>query len=159
MSTEANRHSSGKSGAPKIAVQRQEIEVFTPLVLIKDGEYEVTPIRSSQSWYMSKRCDLRVEFALITGEHQGEIITGYWQVKWLDRTRFSVGPKSNFFRMFQSCFGRQDTNEFDLECLHGRTYLAEIECVVHDSKGRDLAEVNQYSRVARLLKVVDGGAQ
>ena len=57
--------------------------------------------------------------------------------------------------MYQACFGRQDSNEFDLGCLRRHIYLAEIENVVHDSKGRVLAEVNQYSRVTRLLEVVE----
>lgn len=136
-----------------------EEPTYQPLVLVPEGQYELTPVRSGQHWYMGKRADLRVEFALVSGDHPGELITGYWQVKWLNSNRFLVGPKSNFFRMYQTCFGRQITNTFDLECLHGRTYLADVESVVHDSKGRDLAEVNQYSRVARLLDVVEGEVQ
>jgi hypothetical protein len=129
---------------------------YQPLVFVEEGKYEVTPLRSFQFWYMRKRCDLRIEFALVSGDHKGELITGYWQVKkWLNDRRFSVGPKSNFFRMFQDCFGSQDTNEFDLECLHGRTYLADITNVAHDPNGHNLKKVNQYSRVARLLEVVE----
>ena len=132
-----------------------EESTYQPLVLLEEGQYQVTPFRSGQHWYMGKRADLRVEFALVSGDHQGELITGYWQVKWLNSNRFSAGPKSNFFRMYQACFGRQDNNEFDLGCLRNHIYLAEIENVVHDSKGRVLAEVNQYSRVTRLLEVVE----
>lgn len=136
-----------------------EEPTYQPLVLVPEGQYEVTPVQSYQGWYMGKRPDLRVEFALVSGDHQGKLITGYWQVKWLDDGRFSVGPKSNFFRMYQACFGEQDSNAFDLGCLGNHIYLAEVANVDQDSKRRHLAEVNQYSKVVRLLDVVEEEVQ
>ena len=136
-----------------------EEPTYEPLVLVPEGQYEVTPVRSYQGWYMGKRPDFRVQFALVSGDHQGKLLTMYRQVKWLENSRFSVGPKSDFFRDYQACFGKQDSNVFDIGCLGNHIYLAEVENSKKDSKGRHLAEVNQYSKVVMLLDVVEEKVQ
>ncbi len=50
-----------------------EESTYQPLVLLKEGQYQVTPVGSSQHWYMGKRADLRVEFARVSGDNQGEV--------------------------------------------------------------------------------------
>ena len=132
---------------------RDEIESLRP-VLVHEGEYPVI-FRVWKKLWLFRRPGLFMFFE-IAEEHgcSGTLLPAYYRVTW-NGEQFSAGWKSYFCRDYQQCFGAVDRNDhFDISEFEGLIILAEVREVTHDQEKRPLGEVNQYSRIGRLLKVI-----
>ena len=75
-------------------------------------------------------------------------------MKW-EGEKIVAGPHSKFCRGYQNCFGRvPNTDQFKISMFEDKIILAEVYTVREDKAKRSLAEVNQYSQIDELLKVI-----
>ena len=125
-----------------------------PLVLIPEGEYQVVLKHWKKFWHFGRN-DLVMLFEIVDqGNYFGKFLPKYYQVKW-DGEQIVAGWKSDFCRDYQQCFGAVErTDQFEIRKFEDLVLLAEVREVTHDQEKRPLAEVNQYSRIGQLLKVI-----
>ena len=125
-----------------------------PLVLIPEGEYQVVLKHWKKFWHFGRN-DLVMLFEIVDqGDYFGKFLHRYYQVKW-EGEKIVAGPHSNFFRDYQNCFGRvPNTDQFKISMFEDKIILAEVYTVREDKAKRPLAEVNQYSQIDELLKVI-----
>ena len=91
------------------------------------------------------------------GPSHGVILPAWFNVKESkSKTTVKAGWKSDFLRMYQSCFDikldRKDRipmSSFDSVLLK-----VEVMTIAKDTKGQPLAAINQYSRVKRCIEVI-----
>ena len=132
---------------------RDEIELLRP-VLVPKGEYRVE-FRSWKKFWHFSRLDLVMGFEIVEkNDYFGEILPAYYRVTW-NGEQIVAGWKSHFCRDYQQCFGAVErTDQFEIKEFENLVFLAEVREVTHDQGNRPLGEVNQYSRIGRLLEVV-----
>jgi len=125
-----------------------------PLVLIPEGEYQVVLKHWKKFWHFGRN-DLVMLFEIVDqGDYFGKFLHRYYQVKW-NGEQIVAGWKSYFCRDYQQCFGAVDRNDqFEIREFEDLVFLAEVREVKEDLEKRPLAEVNQYSRIGQLLKVI-----
>ena len=129
-------------------------EEFIPLPQIDEGEYIATLTRCFKAPPRFGRTDLVMEFEVPWGDFDRVTLKAYFQVGWLNNTSFKAGPKSNYFRTYQSCFGEASSTIFEINDFPDGKYLVEVRNICHDSRREPLDPINQYSTVKR----IKGGA-
>ena len=139
---------------------RDEIELLRP-VFVPNGEYRIILRHWKKFWHFS-RLDLVMGFEIVEeNDYCGVLLPKYYQVKW-NGEQIVAGWKSHFCRDYQQCFGAGErTDQFEIKEFENLVFLAEVREVTHDQGNRPLGEVNQYSRIGRLLEVIPsmGGSE
>ncbi len=129
-----------------------EINLERP-VFVPKGEYRVRLRHWKKFWHFS-RLDLVMAFEIVESDYCGVLLPKYYQVKW-NGEQIVAGWKSDFCRDYQQCFGAVErTDQFEIRKFEDLVLLAEVCEVIHDRGKRPLAEINQYSRIGQLLKVI-----
>ena len=129
-----------------------EINLERP-VFVPKGEYRVRLRHWKKFWHFS-RLDLVMAFEIVESDYCGVLLPKFYQVKW-NGEQIVAGWKSGFCRDYQQCFGAVErTDQFEIRKFEDLVLLAEVREVTHDQEKRPLAEVNQYSRIGQLLKVI-----
>ena len=129
-----------------------EINLERP-VFVPKGEYRVRLRHWKKFWHFS-RLDLVMGFEIVENDYCGVLLPKFYQVKW-DGEQIVAGWKSDFCRDYQQCFGAVErTDQFEISQFEDLVLLAEVREVTQDQEKRPLAEVNQYSRIGQLLKVI-----
>ena len=130
-----------------------EISLERP-VYVPKGEYRVILRHWKKFWHFS-RLDLVMLFEIVgESDYCGVLLPKFYQVKW-NGEQIVAGWKSYFCRDYQQCFGAVDRNDqFEIREFEDLVFLAEVREVKEDLEKRPLAEVNQYSRIGQLLKVI-----
>ncbi len=129
-----------------------EINLERP-VFVPKGEYRVRLRHWKKFWHFS-RLDLVMAFEIVESDYCGVLLPKFYQVKW-DGEQIVAGWKSDFCRDYQQCFGAVErTDQFEIRKFEDLVLLAEVREVTQDQEKRPLAEVNQYSRIGQLLKVI-----
>ena len=123
---------------------------FTPLPHIDEGEYIATLTGCFKAPPRFGRTDLVMEFEVQTDDFELVLVNAYFQVKWIDSETFSAGPKSDYFRTYQTCFGRVSSTEFSLDDFPEGSYTLDITNVTKDGNRQPLDPINQYSTVKRI---------
>ena len=91
------------------------------------------------------------------GEFNGVILPAWFNVKESKgKTVVKAGWRSDFLRMYQACFDvRLDRNDrIPMSRFNSVRLKVQVDTIAKDSKGQPLAKVNQYSRVKRLIEVL-----
>ena len=120
---------------------------------LEEGKYVVELVEAKKDAPRFNRTDLLLKLQISQGEHKGVVLPAYYQVQWIDHKRFTSGPKSYYFRDYQSCIGKvEGLSSFTTSDFKSGKYVARVQSVKKDSDREDLAHINWYSRVGRLLK-------
>lgn len=131
--------------------------------LIPPGTYNMM-LESYQTalMFQGKAPKLILWFRIVShGKAFGERLPRYYNVKNLVGNaqingRFKVSPKGDFLREYFSLF-RVDVKRLDrlpMSHFHGVTIQAEIK-TVKQARGKDIPKPLRYSKVDRLLKVIE----
>ena len=96
---------------------------FTPLPQLDEGEYVGHLVRKTQSPPRWGRQDLVMEFEVQADDFEPVLVSTYFQVKWIDNETFNAGPKSDYFRTYQTCFGRVSSTEFSISMTSPRVLI------------------------------------
>ena len=123
---------------------------FTPLPHIDEGEYIATLTRCFKAPPRFGRTDLVMEFEVQTDDFELVLVNAYFQVKWIDSKTFNAGPKSRYFRTYQTCFGKASSITFELTDFPEGEYRLEVTNVERDGRWQALDPVNQYSKVGKI---------
>ena len=123
-------------------------------VLIKPGIYSGRMMNWEKSFNpMFRKYSLVMNFKV-----KNEVIPGWFNIEPSNsETTVKAGWKSNFVRMYQECLDirlpRRD--RISLMPFHNKFMIVEVVSIERDSDQEMLAEVNHYSRVKRILKVIN----
>ena len=130
-----------------------EINLESP-VFVPNGEYQVVLKDWKKFWHF-RRSDLVMWFEILDqGDYYGELLPAYYRVTW-NGEKIAAGWKSHFCRDYQRCFGPVAClDQFTISSFENVLFLAEIREVISDQDGQPLGEVNQYSRIGRLIRVL-----
>ena len=128
-------------------------------VLIEPGTYEAVLVdwKVGYSAYF-KKGTLRMRFRITEpGKYHDMVIPGWFNVEpSKSRTTVKAGWRSAFLRMYQSCFDikldRRD--RIPVSQFMSHRLSVEVWTISKDSQGQPLANVNHYSRVKRVLKII-----
>ena len=123
---------------------------FEPLPYIAPGEYVGTLVEKYKNTSLYGRCDLVFEFEVLTQSFEPVLLKAYFQVTWINSENFKAGPKSSFFRTYQSFFGKANTDTFSIDSFPLGNYLIEAATVERDGQRNPLDPINQYSKVRRI---------
>ena len=132
----------------------ERIEVDDRPVLIDPGIYKGQLVDWEKSFNpMFRKYSLVMNFKV-----KNEVIPGWFNIEPSDsETTVKAGWKSNFVRMYQECLGirlsRRD--RISLMPFHNKFMFVEVVSIKRDSDQAKLAEVNHYSRVKRIIKVIN----
>ena len=120
---------------------------------LEEAKYVVELVEGTRGAPKYGRTDLVLKLRISQGKHKGGVLLAYYQVQWIDHKRFRSGPKSHYFRDYQSCIGKvEGLSSFTTSDFKSGKYVAKVQSVKKDSDREDLASINWYSRVGRLLK-------
>ena len=123
---------------------------------LEEGKYVVELVEGTRGAPKYGRTDLVLKLRVSQGKHKGIELPAYYQVQWIDNEGFSSGPKSHYFRDYQSCIGKvEGLSSFTTSDFKSGKYVARVQSVKKDSDREDLARINWYSRVRRLLESHD----
>jgi hypothetical protein len=111
--------------------------------------------------FQGKAPKLIMNFAIVShGEDFGKRVPRYYNVakiigKPQSEGRFKVSRKGDFLREYLTLFHYSGSrlDRLPMSRFSGVTIKAEIKTVKH-SRGKDIPELLQYSKVARLIKVI-----
>ena len=87
-----------------------------------------------------------------------EVIPGWFNIAPSEsKTTVKAGWKSNFLRMYQGCLDiRLDRRDrISLAPLNNKPMMLEVVSIERDAEHKEMAQVNHYSRVKKILKVID----
>ena len=115
---------------------------------IAEGAYEVSFHSVQKGAFIYGRQDLILHFSLKNSEKV--LLPAYFQVKWKDDKSFNAGPKSNYYRSYQACFGLARGYNFSVDDFKGKEVMAKVVNVTKDSDKDDLDILNQYSRIKKM---------
>jgi len=126
--------------------------------LITEGEYTAICLESeilrSTPWGPKICLTFRIQ------EQPGEItLTKYYNIKITGKSpvkgkpQWEAGTRSNYVRDHKRLFGKK--RSVPLSTFYRKTFLVQIVTVTKDSKGSPLGEENHYSKVDRLIKVIE----
>ena len=115
---------------------------------IAEGAYEVSFHSVQKGAFIYGRQDLILHFSLKNSEKV--LLPAYFQVSWKDDKSFKAGPKSNYYRSYQACFGFARGYNFSVDDFKGKEVMAKVVTVTKDSDKDDLDILNQYSRIKKM---------
>jgi hypothetical protein len=135
-----------------------KVRDFSPW--IPDGTYTVqfTHYETSKSW---NGCKVHAHFAVVEGEHAGVPLTRYYNVNALIG---QPGINGEFEAPFRGHLVREysallpdvaSLGAVDLNAYRDIRIKAEVSTVNSDGLGHALTDMNRYSRIRRLLEIVD----
>ena len=132
----------------------ERIEVDDRPVLIDPGIYMGHLVDWEKSFNpMFRKYSLVMNFKV-----KNEVIPGWFNIEPSDsETTVKAGWKSNFVRMYQECLGIRlsRVDRISLMPFHNKFMFVEVVSIERDSDQAKLAEVNHYSRVKRIIKVIN----
>ena len=114
---------------------------------IAEGAYEVSFHSVQKGAFIYGRQDLILHFSLKNSE---KVLPAYFQVSWKDDKSFEAGPKSNYYRSYQACFGFARGYNFSVDDFKGKEVMAKVVTVTKDSDKDELDILNQYSRIKKM---------
>ena len=128
-------------------------------VFVDPGTYEAVLVdwKVGYSGYF-KKGTLRMRFRIAEpGKFHDLVIPGWFNVEpSKSRTTVKAGWRSAFLRMYQECFNikldRRD--RIPVSQFMSHRLSVEVWTISKDSQGQPLASVNHYSRVKRVLKII-----
>ena len=130
---------------------------------IPSGEYEVQMRKFKTAIMFGKAAKLIIDFVIVEQcDYFGLVLPKYYNVKRLigrpqERGRFKVGATGDFardyFRLLQ--VGHRRLDRLPMGVMEGVTFLAKVSTVKR-ARDRDIPEALQYSKIERLIKVVEG---
>ena len=132
----------------------ERIEVDDRPVLIDPGIY----MGHMMNWEKSFNPMFRKYSLVMNFKIRDEVIPGWFNIEPSEsKTTVKAGWKSNFLRMYQGCLDiRLDRRDrISLAPFNNKPMRLEVVSIERDSDQERLAEVNHYSRVKRILKVID----
>ena len=141
-----------KYSDPDYPISRDEPHEDRP-VLISEGLYPATMVDWNVGFNpMYKKSVLTMRFQI--GD---EVISGWFNIQPSNATTtVKAGWKSNFLRMYQECFDirlpRRD--RIPMSKFEGAQLEVEVETIAKDSDRKPMAEINHYSRVKWVHKVL-----
>ena len=131
---------------------------------IPPGFYEVQ-LKSHRTAMMfaGKAPKLILDFVIVVhGEFYGTVLPKYYNVRALKgpsglRGRFKANPKGDFARDFFQLLGMSERrlDRLSMREMMGITFLAQVSTVKH-ARDRPIPSALQYSKIERLIKVVEG---
>ena len=131
--------------------------------LVPEKRYEVTmKAYRTALMFAGVAPKLVMDFVILTpGDHYGVVLPKYYNVSHIkgrpaENGEFKVGRKSDFARDFFSLFtvNHRKPDGFRMDLFEGATLLAKVETVVW-ARNRSIPTNLQYSKVARLIKVLE----
>ena len=128
-------------------------------VLIDPGTYEAVLVdwKTGYSGYFKKNT-LRMRFRITEqGKFHDMVIPGWFNVEpTKSKTTVKAGWRSDFLRMYQDCFNvRLDRRDrIPVRQFMSHRLSVEIRTISKGSQGQPLTNVNHYSRVKRVLKII-----
>jgi len=128
-------------------------------VFVDPGTYEAVLVdwKVGYSTYF-KKGTLRMRFRLTEqGKYHDMVVPAWFKVEpSKSKTTVKAGWRSTFLRMYQSCFDikldRRD--RIPVSQFMSHRLSVEVWTISKDSQGQPLASVNHYSRVKRVLKII-----
>jgi len=130
-----------------------EPEDYRP-VLIEPGKYPAELVDWSKEYSRQfRKLTLVMNFRIGT-----DVIPSWFNIEPSDsETTVKAGWKSNFLRMYQECLNsRLDRRDrISLSPFKGKLLMLEVVSIERDSDHKEMAQVNHYSRVKKILKVID----
>ena len=128
-------------------------------VFVDPGNYEAVLVdwKKDYSTYF-KKGTLRMRFRITEpGKFHDLVIPGWFNVEpSKSRTTVKAGWRSAFLRMYQECFNikldRRD--RIPVSQFMSHRLSVEVWTISKDSQGQPLANINHYSRVKRVLKII-----
>ncbi len=123
-------------------------------VLIKPGIYQGRMMNWEKSFNpMYRKYSLVMNFRI-----DGNVVPGWFNIEPSEsKTTVKAGWKSNFLRMYQGCLDiRLDRRDrISLAPFNNKPMMLEVVSIERDSDHKEMAQVNHYSRVKKILKVID----
>ena len=130
-----------------------EPEDYRP-VLIEPGNYPAELVDWSKEYSRQFR-----KLTLVMNFRIGaDVIPGWFNIEPSDsKTTVKAGWKSNFLRMYQGCLDiRLDRRDrISLAPFNNKPMMLEVVNIERDADHKEMAQVNHYSRVKKILKVID----
>ena len=115
---------------------------------VSDGDYLVSFHSARKGPPRYGRQDLILFFSM--KDREEALLPAYFQVKWQEDGSFKAGPKSNYYRSYQACFGPASGNTFSLDDFKDKEVMAKVVTVTKDADNDDLDILNQYSRIKKM---------
>ena len=132
----------------------ERIEVDDRPVLIDPGIYMGHLVDWEKSFNpMFRKFSLVMNFKI-----RDEVIPGWFNIEPSDsKNTVKAGWKSSFVRMYQECLNsRLDRRDrISLSPFKGKLLMLEVVSIGRDSDHKEMAQVNHYSRVKRIVEVID----
>jgi hypothetical protein len=132
----------------------ERIEVDDRPVLIDPGIYKGQLVDWEKSFNpMFRKYSLVMNFRI-----DGNVVPGWFNIEPSEsKTTVKAGWKSNFLRMYQGCLDiRLDRRDrISLAHFNNKPMMLEVVSIERDSDHKEMAQVNHYSRVKKILKVID----
>ena len=130
-----------------------ELEDYRP-VLIEPGNYPAELVDWSKEYSRQFR-----KLTLVMNFRIGaDVIPSWFNIEPSDsETTVKAGWKSNFLRMYQGCLDiRLDRRDrISLAPFNNKPLMLEVVSIERDADHKEMAQVNHYSRVKKILKVID----
>ena len=130
---------------------------------IPPGEYAVQMKTFKTAMMFGKASKLIIDFVIVEQcDYFGLVLPKYYNVKRLigrpqEGGRFKVGATGDFardyFRLLQ--VGHRRLDRLPMSVMEGVTFLAKVSTVKRARDG-DIPEALQYSKIERLIKVLEG---
>ena len=130
---------------------------------IPSREYEVQMKKFKTAIMFGKAAKLIIDFVIVEQcDYFGLVLPKYYNVKRLigrpqEGGRFKVGATGDFardyFRLLQ--VGHRRLDRLPMSVMEGVTFLVKVSTVKR-ARDRDIPEALQYSKIERLIKVVEG---
>lgn len=125
---------------------RDDIE----LVCIAPGEYDTVYVRHA-GVTVFRTAKVRVDFRLLA--HPGLLLSRWYRVQDFRAGRIRAGRHSDMVRELSAVLGQRLRHDrIPVGSLVGKVVRAHVCTVTVDSRQRQLAEVNRYSIIDRLLE-------
>lgn len=138
--------------------RRRELPIIVedPFPLLPEGEYTLAYVRHEYTAMFKGRTKLVVVFRVVDmGEHFGTLLRRYYNVRKVGK-RYHVGASTDLAREMAALFGKGATRRgTDFGQIASALIVGEVATVTVDANNRRLADVNRYSRVARLQRLAD----
>ena len=123
--------------------------------LVPEGLYTFAYVRHFYVRAFAKTDKLFMEFRIITqGKYFETILKRFYNVKKSYKS-YRAPPNGDLSRELASLFGRASLKHgiIPFEKLKEEMLVGEVQTVTVDSSGRDLGAENEYSKLARLIKI------
>jgi len=129
--------------------------------LIPEGNYQVIGQGYSLGDYMGTG-KLYLSMRVCEGRYTGLPLETYFNVKLIrvvgGQSTFEPRPRSKYLRLMRTLFGDIEDEGGDFlspDNLDGKKLQVEVETVLIDSKRQPLTPKDRYSKVSRIIKIIE----